>query len=111
MRVEELNKRVVIQKPSTAVNELNETVGDWANLIPAGDGNVWAALVDMTGRQYIAAGAQQNAVVTRITIRKRAGIEEKMRVLRGTDVYDITAVLDRTDHFMDLMCVRGVNGG
>lgn len=111
MRVEELNKRVVIQKPSTAVNELNETVGGWVNLIPAGDGKIWAAVVDMTGRQYVAAGAQQNAVVTRITIRKREGVEAAMRVLRGADVFDITAVLDRTDNFMDLMCVRGVSGG
>lgn len=111
MRVEEMKSLVLIQRPSTAVNALNERIGDWENVITVGSGKLWAAVADMTGRQYVAAGASQNAVVTKITIRKRAGIEAAMRVLRGADIYDITAVLDRTDHFMDLMCVRGVSGG
>jgi SPP1 family predicted phage head-tail adaptor len=111
MRAEEMTKRVVIQRPSTAVNALNESIGGWENVVTAGDGALWAAVIDMKGHQYIAAGAAQNAIVTRVTIRKRGDIEAAMRVVHGAEVYDITAVLDRTDHFMDLMCIRGVSNG
>jgi SPP1 family predicted phage head-tail adaptor len=107
----ELDKRVTLQQLGTATNELNESTAAWANVIPAGDGKLWARVRDMSGRQYIAANATQNAVVTEIRIRKRAGVVAKMRVLHGHDVYDIEAVLERDGRWLDLMCARGQNNG
>ena len=110
MRVEELKRRVVLQRHAVTLNALNESVGGWVNVL-AGDGKVWAALNDVTGRQFVAAGGKQNEVTTTITIRKREGVDASMRVLHGDVVYDITAVLQRRDHFMDLICTRGTNNG
>lgn len=110
MRVEELNKRVILQRLAETKNALNESVGGWVNVLP-GSGKMWAAINPMTARQFVEAGATQNTVVTKISIRKRAGIEAAMRVLHGDVIYDITGVLERRDSFMDLMCVRGASNG
>jgi SPP1 family predicted phage head-tail adaptor len=107
----ELNQRVTLQQLATTTNALNESVGGWVNVIPAGDGKLWARVRDMTGRQYIAATGAQNAVTTEIRIRKRPGVVAQMRVLHRQDIYDIEAVLERDGRWLDLMCKRGANDG
>ena len=95
-----LNKRVTIQQQSTAVDEIGQPVVSWSDVA-----TVWAEVKDVSGREYIAAGAIQSAVLTKITIRKRAGIVSAMRVLHGSDTYSIDAVLE-SGLTMLLMCKR-----
>lgn len=111
MESNELDKRVTLQHLGEVVNELNESTEDWVNFIPAGDGKLWARVRDMSGRQYIAATASQNSVVTEIRIRKRDGVVAKMRVLHQGDIYDVEAVLERERGWLDLMCTKGQNNG
>jgi SPP1 family predicted phage head-tail adaptor len=111
MDANELDKRITLQQLGAAVNELNESTEAWVNLIPTGDGKLWARVRDMSGRQYIAATANQNVVMTEIRIRKRDGVVEKMRALHRDDIYDIEAVLERERGWLDLMCTRGQNNG
>jgi SPP1 family predicted phage head-tail adaptor len=107
----ELDQRVTLQQLGATKNALNEPIANWQNVIAAGDGKLWARVRDMTGRQFIAAAATQNAVLTEIRIRKRDGVEAKMRVLHRQAVYDIEAVLERDNRWLDLMCTRGKNDG
>lgn len=97
-----LNQRVTIQQQSTAVDEIGQPVVSWSDVA-----TVWAEVKDVSGREYIAAGAEQSAVLTKITIRKRSGIVSSMRVLHGSDTYGIDAVLEN-DRTTLLMCKRSV---
>lgn len=107
----ELDKRVTLQQRSAGKDSSGAIVQDWINVIGTGDGKVWARVRDITGRQFIAATATQNAVTTEIRIRRRLGVMSKMRVLFGSDVYDIEEVLVRDTRWIDLMCTRGLNNG
>jgi SPP1 family predicted phage head-tail adaptor len=105
-----LDKRVVLQAKSSARDSLNKKVDSWNNVIP-GDGKMWARVTDITGRQFVTAGAMQNAVQTEIVIRRRAGVVPSMRVLHVGTVYDIQAVLERDRHWTILMCTKGLSNG
>jgi SPP1 family predicted phage head-tail adaptor len=102
-----MDKRITLQAPPIGRNTLNEPAGEWANVVTDGDGMIWAAVNDLTGREYVAAGGTQNSVTTKIEIRYREGITDKMRVLHGADVYTIEAVLGQDKRELLLMCSRG----
>lgn len=102
-----LNKRITLQALVAGQDEAGEPSSDWINVIADGDGKLWAEIRDVTGREFVAAGATQNKVVTTITIRHRAGIVATMRALHGADVYSIEAVLGQDQRTLALMCSRG----
>lgn len=100
----ELDKRVTLQRYTESKDASGALIMAWANVITAGDGKLWARVRDMTGRQFVAAGATQNTVATEVRIRLRDGIQAKMRVLHREKIYDIEAVLERDGRWLDLMC-------
>ncbi len=109
MRAGQLLDRVSIQFPATGQDEYGEPLTGWTDVVfDSLDGKIAAAIKDLTGRQFLAAQATQNSVSTTVTIRHRPGIVAAMRVLHGSDAYDIQAVLVRDRVWMDLMCVKGV---
>ena len=104
-----LNRRITLQAPGTGRDEAGGPIpNDWINVATDGDGKLWAEVRDVTGREFVAAGATQNTVLTTITIRHRAGVAEKMRVLHGADTYNIEAVLGQDGRSLALMCSRGI---
>jgi SPP1 family predicted phage head-tail adaptor len=105
-----LDKQVVLQAKSADRDALNKPINAWVNVLP-GDGWMWASVKDVTGRQYVGAGATQNPVQTEIYIRRRAGVLPSMRILHGGFVYDIEAVLERDQHWLTLMCKKGPSNG
>jgi SPP1 family predicted phage head-tail adaptor len=107
----EMDKRVTLQRRSEGKDSSGALVDGWVNVVETGDGKIWAQITDMTGRQYLAAHATQNAVLTRIRIWKRPGVLAKMRVLHNDDVYDIEEVLRPDNRRLYLMCTRGINNG
>ena len=105
-----LDKRVTLQARASGRDALNAPLNTWANVLP-GDGNIWAWIKDITGRQYVAAGGMHNPVSTEIGIRRRAGVVPSMRVLHGGFAYDIEAVLERGNDWLILMCRKEVFNG
>lgn len=102
-----LNKRVTIQHLGETEDENGQPVAaDWADVV-----EVWAAVEDLTGRQYLAAQAGQNSVQTKVTIRYRDGIVPAMRVVWKDTPYDIEAVLGTNGRTLELMCVKGASNG
>lgn len=103
-----LNKRITLQVLAGGRDEAGQPLpADWTNVIASVDGKLWAEVRDVSGREFVAAGATQNQVMTTITIRYRAGVAAKMRVLHGMDVYNIEAVLGQDQRTLALMCSRG----
>lgn len=111
MNAGELIQRVRLQQLVEGKDATGALTRTWVNVVAAGDGKLWARVRDMTGRQFVAAGATQNEVTTEIRIRLRAGIVAKMRVLHRDKIYDIQAPLERDQRWLDLMCTQGVNDG
>jgi head-tail adaptor len=108
----DLDKRVTLQARAPGHGALNAPAKAWANVLP-GDGTTWARIIDITGRQFVAAGGVKNAVQTEITLRRRAGLGvlPSMRVVHGGFAYDIEAVLERDRHWLTLMCKKEVLDG
>ena len=101
MRAGRLNKRVTIQSPATGQDATGEPTTGWTDVA-----TVWASIVDVSGREYVAAGGLQNSAQTKITIRYRAGIVPSMRVVHGADTFNIEAVLGQDRRSLLLMCSR-----
>lgn len=104
-----LDKRVTIQVHAAGQDAAGQPLpSGWVNFLADGDGKVWAGIRDISGREFAAAGATQNQVVSTITIRHREGVAEKIRVLHGNLIYNIEAVLGQDGRTLALMCSKGI---
>ena len=101
MNASKLTERVTIQSLSELQNALGERVNEWSDVA-----EIWARVADVSGREYLAAGATQNSAQTKITIRYRDDVRPSMRVIHGRNVYNIEAVLGQDRASLLLMCVR-----
>ena len=101
MQAGRLNRRCTLQQPGTTTDELGQPIPGWTDVA-----TVWASVVDVSGREYVAAGGLQNSAQTKITIRYRSGIVPSMRVVHGSDAYNVEAVLGQDKRSLLLMCSR-----
>ena len=101
MQAGRLNRRCTLQQPGTTTDELGQPVPGWTDVA-----TVWASIVDVSGREYVAAGGLQNSAQTKITIRYCSGIVPSMRVVHGADTFNIEAVLGQDRRSLLLMCSR-----
>ena len=96
-----LRHRVTIEQKTAGADAWGQPVETWETvaIVPA---EVWP----LSGREYIAAQAEQAGVTTKITIRYQAGIEPAMRITHDGKTYNIKAVLpDPTARrHLTLMC-------
>lgn len=110
MTAPRLRHRVDIQNFTTVQDSTTGSITDtWTDY----DTDVPAEILPMTGREFVAAQAVQAGVSTKITIRYQIGIDPRMRVKHGSDIYNIKAVLpDPTlRRYLTLLCEVGVNAG
>lgn len=56
--------------------------------------DAWADVRHVSGREFIAAGAEQREIVATVLIRKIDGIKRWMRIRHGERMYNILAVLN-----------------
>ena len=106
MQAGKLDKRITIQSPAAGKDAYGEPLTGWIDFA-----TVWAGIQDLTGREYLAAAATQNAVTSKITIRHLDGIVSAMRAMHGTVAYSIEAVLGTDKRQLLLMCSKGVTNG
>lgn len=107
MEIGKLNSKVKIQKRSTSVNELGEPTG-WVDVCEP-----WASIMKLAGVEAIRTGIEMSVVRASIRIRYRTDITPKMRVVDGTNIYDIQAVMpnEAGRDYTDLVCQIGVSDG
>lgn len=108
MKAGRLNRRIVIQQRLATENELGERVSGWQTVT-----TVWANIINKSGLETVRNEMDMSIVNASIRIRYRTGITAGMRVLDGSTVYDIQAVLlDRTGkQYVDLVCQTGGSNG
>lgn len=111
MRAGLLRHLVTIEDLVTDLDSDGATVEEW---VPVYAQPVSAQIVDLSGRELIAAQAVQSKVSTRIVLRYRPGIRAKMRVVHRDVAYNIEAVIaDMNSRFrqVTLLCTSGTNTG
>lgn len=105
-----LKHRVEIQSYAETVNpDTGYRSRTWSKVA-----KVWAEVAPLSGRELIAAGAQQSELSTRVTIRYRSDITTGMRLVHRGQHLDIKAILPDPDtglEYLTLMCAQGVNDG
>ena len=108
MRTALLRKRITLQRRSTANDALGQEVLAWSDVA-----TVFAQVEQLSGRELMTANAEYAENVARITIRFRTDVIEKMRILYGTAVYDITSVsdIDGTRRELQISCKTGLSDG
>ena len=105
LRAGTLKDRITIQRHTQAKDE-------WGTLIPGSVAwvelaKVWADVQHRSGLGAIKADAEVSIVRASIRIRRRTDVDAGMRVLFGTTVYDIEAVLPgSTREYVDLVCKK-----
>lgn len=92
----EIQHKSWVQDPLTG--EMRE---DWTTYA-----RVWAAVEDLSGREFWAAQQVQSEVTTRVRFRYLPGVEPSMRVLHAGRQLEIVAVLepDGTRRELQLLC-------
>ena len=101
MQSGKLDKRITIQSQSTTQDAIGELVTIWATVCV-----VSASIKDLSGREFIAAGATVDTVLTQIEIRYRTDITAAMRVIVGSVNYNIETVLNQNSKSLLLMCKK-----
>ena len=101
MQAGRLNRRCLLQRPSTATDPLGQPIPGWTDVA-----TVWADIRMKSGLEAIKAGASVSVVQASIRIRYRAGINAGMRVVHNLQVYEILAVQPDVvgREYVDLVC-------
>lgn len=97
-----LNRRITVQKKGAGEDEWGTPLPNvWIDVC-----RPWASIKNLSGLGAIKADAEASVVKTSIRIRYRTDITAGMRVLHGSTVYDIKAVLPDAAgrEFIDLVC-------
>lgn len=89
MQAGKLRHRIALQRADLIQDpHSGEMVKHWRTV-----DNVWAEVVPLSAREFVAARAAQSEVVARITIRYRADVTPAMRIIYRGDIYVIDGVL------------------
>lgn len=110
MRAGTLNRRVTIQKLTTALDEYGEPTGPsiWVDVA-----TVFSSVKHASGLETVKSGLNVSVVSTSIRIRYRDDVTAGMRVVYGQMIWDVRAVMpdvNRREH-CDLVCQIGQNQG
>lgn len=110
MQAGKLRHRIMLQHKVSVQDQLTGAVNpEWRDLK-----KVWADVVPLSAREFIAAQATQAEITTRITIRYRAGLTNANRIVFRDRIYNIEGVLPDAvsgREYLTLPCSEGVNDG
>lgn len=111
----DLRHRVTIQQRGTPVQnpQTGEMVRPWVDVAA-----VWASISPVSVREYVASQEMQSAIVARIVIRYRDGLDASMRIVHVkngvTMIYNPQGFLADVDSGLEYLtapCSQGVNDG
>jgi SPP1 family predicted phage head-tail adaptor len=83
-----LNNPITIQQRTSATDALGQPVETWSDLA-----TMWGEIRHVSGMQQIKGDAEISTVRASIKVYQRDDVTAAMRVLHGSTLYDIKAVL------------------
>jgi len=97
-----LDRRVTVQARTDLQDAAGQPLESWSDVV-----TVWAGRRLLSGLEVIKGGADVSTVQASYRLRYRAGLNAGMRLIDGSESWDIQAVLDkREDGAVDLVCRR-----
>ena len=107
MRAGKLRYRVKLQSKDAGRDAWGQPSGSFGDVA-----TVWADILYPNGKEQTSSGRETSVVEASVVIRKRSDVTAGWRVVHGTDVFEIKAVLpgkerDRTY----LVCTLGASQG
>ncbi|MGJ7512347.1 phage head closure protein [Variovorax sp. GT1P44] len=108
MRAGQLRHKVKLQALAVGQDAIGQPVQTWTDVA-----TVWADVRFINGLEAVKADAPVSIAKGSIRIRYRVGVTAGMRVLEGSIVYSIQAILPDTTgkRFLDLAFEQGANNG
>lgn len=116
MLSQRLRHRVDIQDVTHPQNPETGAFSEvWATILSSEEveDGVPAEIVDLSGRELLAAAAEQADITTRIVMRYRPDVRARMRIVHDGLAYNIRSVVTDAKRAVQLtlMCTSGVNQG
>jgi len=103
MAASAMNRRIIIQQlgtPSIITTDNGFDIENWVSYT-----TVWAAPVNLSGREYFAAMAVQAEKTTEFVVRYKAGITTDMRISFNSKYFNIISI-DDVDYGHAFMVLR-----
>ncbi len=97
MEAGSLRNRITIQKKSVTRDSDGGEIVAWVTHCSA-----WAKREPLSGREFLEARQIQAEAMVRFTLRYQAGILPEMRVLDGTETFNIQAVVHVENRFREV---------
>lgn len=89
MKAGQLDQRVTVERLEQGQDEIGQPYSTWTPVV-----TLWAAVEPQAGREFVAAGAAQSQLTTKIRIRYRPGIQSDDRVIHNGKAMNIQSVID-----------------
>lgn len=101
MQAGRLRHRVTIQQPVETRNAFGEAIKTWSTVA-----TIYASVEPLSGREMFDAEQVQSEISHRVRLRYRSGLTTRMRLLYGSRVLHIQAVIDVKERHQELqlMC-------
>lgn len=107
MDIGKLKHRITIQEFVSGKDDWGQPIQTWTT-----KAITWAQVQGVSGREFLAADAEQAGVTWKIILRYMPGLKPSMRILLDDQIFNITAVLpDNNKTMITVMCETGVNDG
>ena len=99
MKPGKMRYRITLEQSIGNQDDYGNVTDEWIDVC-----TVWADIVPLSGREYLAAEQNMSETQFKIYIRYRDGVTAKMRVLEGNHVYELLSVLgNRRSGMLTLM--------
>lgn len=108
LRAGSLNSRIKLQRPAETQSDSGAPTQGWADVA-----ELWANVRYLNGTESIKSDAPVSVARASIRIRRRPDVVPNMRVLHGSVIFNVLAVLpnEESRDFVDLACETGANHG
>ena len=105
MMIGKLRHPIDIEKPGYQQDPVTgEMIETWVRLA-----REWARVEGISGKEFVAAGAQQSTTTVRVTLRYRADLTASMRFKHMGKIYNIKAILPDNERKLQVcMCEEGL---
>ncbi|MGA9851845.1 MAG: phage head closure protein [Gammaproteobacteria bacterium] len=101
----EMKRWITVQQTASSQNARGEEIPTWTTFAC-----VWAKIVPLSGREFLAAQQVEATLTHTITIRYLAGLDPTMRIVYNGRYFDINQVINinEEDRQMSLLCTERV---
>lgn len=100
-----LDQRITVQQKTLTPNAIGEDVFAWATFA-----TLWARVMPLRGRDFIAANQEQHTLDARFLVRTRSGLTTGMRILWKSEPYDIVNLIPGTAQYVGTIEIQAVKG-